>query len=77
VEYQILFFTHTGAIKFSREMKANNIECILMPVPRSMSSNCSVSAKITYDDKIEDIIDKEVEKVFSLESKPAKLIYEA
>ncbi|MFP4456629.1 MAG: DUF3343 domain-containing protein [Clostridia bacterium] len=76
MEYQVLFFTHTGAIKFSREMKTNNIECILMPVPRSMSSNCSVSAKIIYDGKIEDLINQDVEKVFSLESEPARLIYE-
>jgi hypothetical protein len=40
-----------------------NIPCELMPVPRALSSNCSVSAKIEWDD-IKSLIDDEVEKIF-------------
>ncbi len=76
MEYTVLFFTHSGAIKFDRKCKKNNIECELMPVPRSLSSNCSISAKINYDDEIEKLIDDEIEKIFFTEDVDNKLIYE-
>lgn len=74
MEYIILFFTHSGAIKFDRKCKKNKIECELMPVPRALSSNCSISARISYLGDIEDLIDDEIEKIF-IGGK--KLIYEA
>ncbi len=48
-----------------------------MPVPRILSSNCSISAKIKVEDGIEDLIDDEVEKVFLTGDNDNKLIYEA
>ncbi len=77
MEYIVLFFTHSGAIKFQRKCKKNNIQCELMPVPRILSSNCSISAKIKVEDGIEDLIDDEVEKVFLTGDNDNKLIYEA
>lgn len=77
MEYMVLFFTHSGSIKFDRKCKKNNILCDLMPVPRTLSSNCSVSAKIKTELNIIELIDDEVEKVFLLEGKENKLIYES
>lgn len=74
--YMVLFFTHSGAIKFDRKCKKNNIECELMPVPRELSSNCSISGKIIYDGKIEDLIDHEIEKIFLINEDDNQLIYE-
>lgn len=76
MEYIVLFFTHSGAIKFDRKCRKNNINCELMPVPRSLSSNCSISAKIRYDGKIEKLIDDEIEKIFLTNNDETKLIYE-
>lgn len=76
MKYMVLFFTHSGAIKFERKCMKNNIQCELMPVPRVLSSNCSISIKITIEDGIEDLIDDEVEKVFLIENNDNKLIYE-
>jgi len=76
MEFTILFFTHSGAIKFDRKCRKNNIHCELMPVPRSLSSNCSISAKIHYDDEIEKLIDDEIEKIFLTDNGENKLIYE-
>jgi len=67
MEYVVLFFTHSGAIKFQRKCKKDDIDCELMPVPRRLSSNCSISAKIEFDGIIDDLIDDEIEKVFLLE----------
>ncbi|MDD4089816.1 MAG: DUF3343 domain-containing protein [Tissierellia bacterium] len=76
MEYTVLFFTHSGSIKFDRKCKNKNIQCELMPVPRSLSSNCSVSAKIEYND-IDSLIDDEIEKIFLTQNNENKLIYEA
>lgn len=75
--YTILFFTHSGAIKFERKCKKNNIECELMPVPRILSSNCSISAKIEFEEQIEDLIDEEIEKIFLTKNNENKLVYKA
>ena len=75
--YTVLFFTHSGAIKFDRKKKKNNISCELMPVPRILSSNCSISAKIQYEENIDDLIDDEIEKIFLTNNNENKLIYEA
>lgn len=76
MEYMVLFFTHSGAIKFQRKCKKKDIQCELMPVPRSLSSNCSISAKIKVEDSIENLIDDEVEKVFLTQNNDNILIYE-
>ena len=75
--YTILFFTHSGAIKFDRKCKKNNIICELMPVPRVLSSNCSVSAKIDYDGDIMNLIDDEIEKIFLTQDNNNAVVYEA
>ncbi len=75
--YTVLFFTHSGAIKFDRNCKKNSIQCELMPVPRILSSNCSISAKIVFNGNVNDIIDDEIEKIFLTQDNENKLIYEA
>lgn len=77
MEYMVLFFTHSGAIKFQRKCKKENIPCELMPVPRELSSNCSISAHITLDENIENFIDYEIEKIFLIINNDNKLIYES
>jgi len=76
-EYQILFFTHTGAIKFERMLKKKKIPCELMPVPRTLSSSCGVSARIVFEGKITELIEDEVEKIFRREGEKYTLIYQA
>ncbi len=77
MEYMVLFFTHSGAIKFQRKCKRENIKCELMPVPRVLSSNCSISAKIEVKDSIEELMDDGIEKIFLIENDNNKLVYEA
>ncbi|WP_129600732.1 DUF3343 domain-containing protein [Anaerophilus nitritogenes] len=73
--YIAVFFTHSGAIKFNRFAKKNNISCELMPVPRKLSSNCGIGAKFCCDD-IEKIIDSEIEKIFEVKINEYILVYE-
>jgi hypothetical protein len=64
-------------MKFSRKAKSMDINIELMPVPRVLSSNCSISARIRYDKDIENLIDDEIEKIFISENSENRLIYEA
>ncbi|HOR86255.1 MAG TPA: DUF3343 domain-containing protein [Bacillota bacterium] len=75
--YTILFFTHSAAIKFEHKCKKNHIKCELMPVPRILSSNCSISARINFEDDIEELIDDGIEKIFQTRDNDNILIYEA
>ena len=34
------FFSHFGAVRFHRELKAQGIQGTMMPVPRRLSSSC-------------------------------------
>jgi len=76
-EYQVLFFTHTGAIKFDRAMKKEDIFSELMPVPRSLSSNCGVSARIYYNGQVDQLINDQVEKIYQKYDGNYILTYEA
>ncbi|SHJ85035.1 DUF3343 domain-containing protein [Paramaledivibacter caminithermalis] len=75
-EYIALFFTHSGAIKFQRFSKKNNIDCELMPVPRKLSSNCGVCARFNFDGNINDLINEEIEQIYEIINDAYKLIYE-
>ncbi|MCG8483524.1 MAG: DUF3343 domain-containing protein [Clostridia bacterium] len=77
MEYMVIFFTHSGAIKFNRRLRNKKIPCELMPVPRKLSSNCGIGAKILYAGALKEIIDDEVEKVFINHVHNKKLVYEA
>ncbi len=77
MEYTVLFFTHSGAIKFRRKANSLNIPCELMPVPRVLSSNCSICAKINYEGEIKSLLDDEIEKIFLQAANKNTLVYEA
>ncbi len=74
-EYMVLFFTHSGAMKFKRKSKKETFSCELMPVPRQLSSNCGVSARIAYDGAIDALVDDEIEKIYRIENDEYTLIY--
>ena len=64
MNYTIVFFTHSGAIKFERKMIKLNIPCSLQPVPRKLSSSCGICAKIIYNGYIDDLIESEIESIY-------------
>ncbi|MFD3158002.1 DUF3343 domain-containing protein [Haloimpatiens sp. FM7330] len=76
MNYMALFYTHSGAIKYDRFIKSNGYPCELMPVPRKLSSNCGIGAKFSFDGNIKDIVSEDIEKIFTVENKNYKLIFE-
>lgn len=75
-KYVALFFTHSGAIKFQRFSRKNNIACELMPVPRKLSSNCGVCARFEYDSAIDDLLNENIEQIYEIVDNTYTLVYE-
>lgn len=75
-EYVAVFFTHSGAIKFDRNAKKNNMSCELMPVPRKLSSNCGIGAKFHHNQDVHELVNEEIEKIFEVDGKNYILVYE-
>lgn len=74
--YTVVFYTHSGAIKYSKKMERMNIPCTLQPVPRKLSSSCGICAKITCNNINEEFYDSEVESIYKNISKTQlKLVY--
>jgi putative Se/S carrier protein len=75
-EYIAVLFTHSDAIKLSRECKKRNIVHKLMPVPRKLSSNCGVCVNFHCEEDIQSLIFTGIEKIFHVEDGNYILVYE-
>ncbi len=77
MNYIIIFFSQSGALKFNRNMEKQNIECTLAPTPRALSSSCGTCAKIFYKDDVLNLVEEEVECIFSIEGlRSYNLVYD-
>ena len=74
--YLATFFSHFGATRFRRLCRQRDIDVVLMPVPRSLSSSCGTCARF-------DVLPlaageqwpEEVERVVSFDEKGAAPVY--
>lgn len=76
MSYLVLFYTHSGSIKFQRILQAKGIEVSLMPTPRRLSSNCGIAARFYYEGSLEDLISEDVEKVYKANGNIYNLVFE-
>lgn len=77
MNYLVLFYTHSGSIKFQRFLRAKGIEVNLMPTPRKLSSNCGIAARFYYEGRLEDLISEDVEKVYTVDGNMYNLVFES
>ncbi|AJD31949.1 DUF3343 domain-containing protein [Clostridium sporogenes] len=75
MEYIASFFTHSGAIKYSRFLNKLNINNQTMPVPRKLSSNCGIGVKFNYKGNLNNILAEDIEKLFSVKNGQYECIY--
>lgn len=73
MNYFATFFTHSGAIKFSRFLSKNNIENESCPVPRKLSSNCGIGVNFSYPNSVDEIYIEDIEKIYIKENNSYKL----
>jgi hypothetical protein len=75
MEFIALFYTHSGALRFDKFLRDRGIAVQLMPVPRKLSSNCGIGARLSTIEDISTLISEDIEKVFRVEGREYKLIY--
>lgn len=76
LKYIILFHTHFGAMKFEKSLNKKNLEVLIRPTPRLLTSNCGVCAVISNLKESFEFVDEEVDKIFEFKDNNYKLIYE-
>lgn len=67
MEYTVVFFTHSGAIKYHRYLNSIGIKNETMPIPRRLSSNCGIGVRFSTEEDILNMITEDIEKVFKME----------
>ncbi len=67
MNYFATFFTHSGAIKFSRFLTKNKIANESCPVPRKLSSNCGIGVSFSYEGDIDEIYIDDIEKIYFID----------
>ncbi|TJX68872.1 DUF3343 domain-containing protein [Soehngenia saccharolytica] len=77
MEYIALFYTHYGAIKYSKFLKSKNVENEIMPVPRALSSSCGICVKFSTTIDIRTIVSNDIESIFMLSDGEYKKIYQS
>lgn len=74
--YIATFFTHSGAIKYSRFLKDKGIENIMKPVPRSISSSCGICVEFSCSG-LSSLIITDIYKIYVVNGRELKKIYES
>jgi len=77
MEYMVLFFTQSGAIKFYKTLNQMGVSAEMMPVPRKLSSSCGVAVKLQYNSDIQSLLSGEIEKIYEVKGREYGLLYEA
>lgn len=77
VYYIATFFTHSGAIKYKRQMAARDIPVELAPVPRRLSSDCGICARFSTEEEAGTLVSGDVDKLFAVEKGKEILMYAA
>ena len=74
--YIATFFSHFGAIRFSRELKKKGMKATVMPVPRNLSSSCGTC--VSYESEKWDAvgISEELEQIVQVVDKGYQKVFE-
>ena len=69
------FYTHLGALRFSRKLEKLGNEAALAPVPRKLSASCGTCVRfaVNFDPEW---ADEEMEAVYSSEHGDYALVFE-
>ena len=65
-EYIATFHTHLSAMMTGKKLKDNNIEFLLEPVPRKLSSSCGTCIRFKAEDCKKELMDSDGEAVYEV-----------
>ena len=77
MDHIVLFFTHSGAIKFEIYLEGKGMSGRTMPVPRKLSSSCGVCNLFSTDElKMEGMNLEDIDRIYKVDGSNYFLIYE-
>ncbi|WP_407313185.1 DUF3343 domain-containing protein [Desulfosporosinus sp. SB140] len=65
--YFAIFFTTSGAMRFHRLLRNNNITTEILPVPRSLSTSCAVGVKFSYNRDLSTLITEYIKEIYLIQ----------
>ncbi len=77
MSYLALFFTQSGAIKFSRAAAVRGISSEMQAVPRKLSASCGTAVKFFYEGDVNTLITEDIERLYEIKGREYNLLYDA
>lgn len=77
MNYIVLFYTNSSAIKFANFLKSSDYVGELIPLPRRLTSSCGMGVKFNYNGNLSEIISDKIEKIYSVQGNQYELVYRA
>ncbi len=71
--YIATFFSHFGAIRFGKDLKAMGLQGKLMPVPRRVSSSCGTCVKFEAESDTA-VHSEDLEQLFRVDGEELTLL---
>jgi len=64
-EYFAVLFTTSGAIRFHRFLRNNNIPAEVKPVPRNLSTSCGIGIEFFYKGDLNMLIIQDIKQIYT------------
>lgn len=77
MEYIATFFSHFGAMRFARQLKAQGLPGRAMPVPRDLSSSCGTCVRYQAEDWLPEDAHGEIEQIVEVTAQGYRQVYRA
>lgn len=76
--YLATFYSHFGAIRYQKLCRSRQVEAVLMPVPRDLSSSCGTCLRyVSPRPDLAPVWPQEVEQVVELTPQGYRTVYRA
>ncbi|MCB7343203.1 DUF3343 domain-containing protein [Blautia obeum] len=76
MKYIATFYSHYGAIQYRKNCEKMNLEAVVMPVPRDLSSSCGICVRFEAEGEFPER-NEEVEQIVRIEDSGYVRIYHA
>lgn len=77
MDYIVLFYTNSSAIKFANFLKRSDYVGELIPLPRKLTSSCGMGVKFNFNGNLSALISDKIEKIYAVQGNRYELVYSA
>lgn len=77
MDYIVLFYTNSSAIKFARLLTNSGYGGELIPSPRKLTSSCGMGVKFHFTRDLSELISDTIDKIYAVQGNQYELVYSA